>query len=200
MNKQEFLSALRDKLSGLSEEDIEKSIEYYSEMTDDRIEDGLSEEEAVAALGSVDEISSRILLDTPLPKLVKAKVKSQKTLRAWEIVLIVLGAPLWLSLIITAFALILSLYIVIWAVFAALYITVLALCLCAIGCVVVIFLGDFTNTIAGVLFLVGAAIICIALAIFIFCGSVYVLKGFLLLHKTISKKIKYCFIGKESTK
>ena len=45
MNKQEFLSALSDKLSVLSEEDKEKSIDYYSEMIDDRMEEGLSEEE-----------------------------------------------------------------------------------------------------------------------------------------------------------
>ena len=48
MSKTEFLTELKKALEGLPEEDIEKSLEYYSEMIDDRIEDGLSEEEAVA--------------------------------------------------------------------------------------------------------------------------------------------------------
>ena len=52
MNKQEFLSRLRKQLKGL--EDKEERITFYSEMIDDRMEEGLSEEEAVAAVGSLD--------------------------------------------------------------------------------------------------------------------------------------------------
>ena len=35
MNKQEFLQILREHLSGLSENDIEKSLDYYSEIIDE---------------------------------------------------------------------------------------------------------------------------------------------------------------------
>lgn len=52
MTKQEFLLRIRNGLAALPKEDIEKSVEYYREMIDDRMEDGLSEEEAVAAIGS----------------------------------------------------------------------------------------------------------------------------------------------------
>lgn len=47
MNKQEFLVKLRKGLSGLPKEDIEERLTFYSEMIDDRMEEGLSEEEAV---------------------------------------------------------------------------------------------------------------------------------------------------------
>ena len=50
MNKQEFLYELKGKLWALSEEEKKSSLEYYTEMIDDRMEDGLSEEEAVAAI------------------------------------------------------------------------------------------------------------------------------------------------------
>ena len=60
MNKKAFLWALMDGLSGLPMEDIERSLDYYSEMIDDRMEDGLSEEEAVAAMGPVKEICAQI--------------------------------------------------------------------------------------------------------------------------------------------
>ena len=46
MNKQEFLYELKGKLWALSEEEKKSSLEYYTEMIDDRMEDGLSEEEA----------------------------------------------------------------------------------------------------------------------------------------------------------
>ena len=51
MRKEEFLMALRAGLTGLSPEGVEKLVEFCSEMIDDRMEDGLTEEEAVAAAG-----------------------------------------------------------------------------------------------------------------------------------------------------
>lgn len=56
MRKEEFLTALRANLTGLSPEGVEKLVEFCSEMIDDRMEDGLTEEEAVAAAGSLDEL------------------------------------------------------------------------------------------------------------------------------------------------
>ena len=50
-------------------------------MIDDRIEDGLSEEEAVGEIGPVDSVVSQIIADTPLPKLVKERVRSNRSLR-----------------------------------------------------------------------------------------------------------------------
>ena len=48
MNKIEFMQKLKDGLAGLSPKDREEQLNFYSEMIDDRIEEGLSEEEAVA--------------------------------------------------------------------------------------------------------------------------------------------------------
>ena len=98
MNKKQFLAAIRNRIKGLPESDIDKSLDYYSEMIDDRVEDGMSEEEAVAALGTVDEIVAQILNDIPLPKLVKEKVRPKRSRSALEVILLVLGLPLWFSL------------------------------------------------------------------------------------------------------
>lgn len=87
MNKQEFLSGLRKGLSGLPQDDIEERLTFYSEMLDDRVEEGLSEEEAVSALGSVEEIVGQAVADIPLAKVVKERIKPKRRLRAWEIVL-----------------------------------------------------------------------------------------------------------------
>ncbi len=54
MTKLEFLSELVKRLDG--REDRSNIVAYYREMIDDRIDDGMSEEEAVAAMGSIDDI------------------------------------------------------------------------------------------------------------------------------------------------
>ena len=44
MRKEEFLTALRAGLTGLSPEGVEKRGEFCSEMSDERMEGGLTEE------------------------------------------------------------------------------------------------------------------------------------------------------------
>ena len=125
MRKQEFLDLLRQKLSGLPEEDIGERLSFYGEMIDDRMEEGMTEEEAVSAIGSVDGIVSQIVSETPIAKLVKERIKPKRSLAAWEIVLLVLGFPVWFPLLIAAFSVLLSVYITIWSVILSLW-TVLA--------------------------------------------------------------------------
>ena len=100
MNKNEFIDKLRSYLSPISEEEREKSISYYCEMIEDRIEGGEKEEDVIASLGSAREIANQILVDAPIKTLVKAKIKPKRALRPWEIVLIILGSPIWFSLLI----------------------------------------------------------------------------------------------------
>ena len=57
MDKTTFLSKLEKRLKSLPEEDMQKTLEYYREMIDDRVEDGLSEEEAIADIGPIEEIA-----------------------------------------------------------------------------------------------------------------------------------------------
>lgn len=66
---------------------------FYAEMLDDRIEEGLSEEEAVAAAGAVEEIVRQTVDETPLAKIAKERVRPKRHLKAWEIVLLALGSP-----------------------------------------------------------------------------------------------------------
>ena len=97
MNKQEFLEQLRKGLSGLPQNDIEEGLTFYSEMIDDRMDEGLSEEEAVSAIGSVDEIVKQVVADIPLAKIAKESIKPKRRLSAGEIVLLALGSPIWFS-------------------------------------------------------------------------------------------------------
>ncbi|MBQ9647551.1 MAG: DUF1700 domain-containing protein [Oscillospiraceae bacterium] len=147
MNKEAFLLALYDELSGLPVEDKERSVAYYREMIDDRVEEGLSEEEAVAALGPMDEIVREIVGEMPLSAIVRNRVAPQRSLRAWEIALLVLGSPLWLPLALTAFILLLAVYIVIWAAIVSLFAALITL---AAGGVVLVAHGVVNSGAIGV--------------------------------------------------
>ena len=105
MKKQEFLNELRKQLAGLPKDDLDNRINFYEEMINDRMDEGLSEEEAVADIGTVDDIVKQIASETPMLRLVAEKAKPKRTLRVWEIVLIVLGFPLWLPLLIVGLVL-----------------------------------------------------------------------------------------------
>lgn len=61
MLKEEFLAQLRGGLAGLPQEDLEERLAFYSELLDDRMEEGLSEAEAVAPRAPWSRSCSRLL-------------------------------------------------------------------------------------------------------------------------------------------
>ena len=71
MTKLKFLLTLKDSLSGLPKDELEERLHFYSEIIDDRMEEGCSDEEAVLAIGSVDEIVMQVAGDIPLKKIAK---------------------------------------------------------------------------------------------------------------------------------
>ena len=165
MDKAQFLEELRRRLAGLPQSDLEERLQFYGEMIDDRVEDGLTEAEAVAELGSVDEVVSQILTETPLTKLVRERVKPTRRMQVWEIVLLVLGFPLWFPLLIAVFAVVFSIYIVIWAVIVSLWAVELSLaaaCLAVLGAGVVLL---FRSGVLTGLVLIGAAAVLAGLTV-----------------------------------
>lgn len=199
MNKQEFLESIRSQLGGIPKEDVEKSLDYYAEMIEDRVEDGLTEEEAIEAIGTPDEAVSQILMDTSFAKLVKAKVKPKRRLSVWEIILIVLGSPVWLPLILAVFVIILSVYIVLWSVILVLYAVDLSFAACAFGGLVCISAFLLNGAIAEGIFMFGISIACAGLAVLMFFGSNQVAKGMWFVSKKIAIGIKSCFIRRRDS-
>ena len=195
MNKFDFLTHLRAKLWSIPKEDVERSVGFYSEMIDDRMEDGLSEEEAVAAIGNVDEIAKSILANISLPKPEDQPKKVNRRLRWWEILLLVLGFPVWGSLAISVAAVIFSVWISLWSVVISLYATSVALGASTLGCIFgSFFMVQFPGATLAAL---GAALICAGLCILIFLLSNLAAKGMVQLTKLIFKGIRKIFKGKE---
>ena len=200
MSKQEFLDCLRKGLSSLPQEDIEERLKFYSEMIDDRIEEGLSEMEAVSAIGTADAIITQVLADTPLTKLVREKITPKKHLKAWGIVLLVLGSPIWFSLLIAAFAIILAAYIVVWSVVITLWSIEASFAACTLGGILSAAVFTFQGNGLTGLAMLSAGVICAGLSVFMFYGSKAATKGALLLTKKMALGIKTLFVGKEAAK
>lgn len=128
MNKQTFLGALEKRLSRLSREDRARILSFYAEMIKDRMEDGETEEEAVAAVGTAEEVAAQVLSETP-PSMSSGEYAPRRTIKVWERGLLILGSPLWLPLLLTGVLLILTLYILLFAILLTLYAVDLSLIL-----------------------------------------------------------------------
>lgn len=200
MTKQEFLAALQQRLSGLPADDVSERLAFYGESIDDRIEDGLSEEEAVSQMGTIDSIMQQTLSEIPLSKLVKEKIKPMRRLKTWEIVMLIIGAPLWIPLSIVAFALILIFYIVLWALVICLWAIEIALWACALFGLVAAVLYMARGYAAFGIVLIGAALFLAGLSIFLFFACKAATVGTAKLARNIVHGIKRMFVGKEKTK
>ncbi len=197
MNRQEFLAQLHKGLCGLPQDDVEERLTFYGEMIDDHVEEGLSEEEAVSAIGSVDEIVVQVIADIPLTKIAKERIRSKRRLKAWEIVLLALGSPVWLSLGIAAVAVMLSLYIAAWSVIVSLWAVFGSLIGCSFGGVVAGVAFACSGPVLTGVAMLGAAMVCAGLSVFTFYGCKATTKGLLLLTKKTAVWVKNGFIKKE---
>ena len=196
MNKQEFLTRLRKELAGLPQDDTEERISFYSEMIDDRIEDGLSEEDAVNAVGSIDEIVSQIVADTPFSKIAKERMRPKRKLGAFEITLLVLGSPLWLTLLLTAIFVLLTVYVVLWTVAISLWAIFGAIIGCAFGGIVSgIVILITSNAITGIM-TIGAGLVCAGIAILIYFICIGATKLIAISSKKVAVRVKKLFIKK----
>ncbi len=115
MIKVEFLAELEHRLSALPEVEISRAVQFYSEMIDDRKEEGLTEPEAVAALGPMDDIVAEAFAGASSGQPVEYRRRKPNN----HIVLLILGSPLWFVMIVLGicvwFMLILALWMLVLA-------------------------------------------------------------------------------------
>lgn len=196
MTKLKFLMALKDRLSDLPQDEVEERLGFYSEMIEDRIEEGLSEEEAVSAVGSVEEIAAQIIADILPAKVTKPQTKPKRRMKAWEVLLIILGSPIWFSLLIAVLAVAVSIYASLWAVVISLWAVFVSMaCVFVCGVVYCALLALRGNYLAGFA-MTGAVLVCAGLTVFLFFGCGAATKGMLLLTKKAVLRIWKGFAGR----
>lgn len=198
MTKNDFLIALHDRLRGLPQDDIHAFLDNYSEIIDDRMEEGLTEAEAVAALGSVDDIAARILSETPHAPPAPAAPR-KRSIEAWQIILLVISSPIWGALLIGASAVIFSLLCALWSIVIALFSVAVAVTASALGCLVAgIILLCVGHSAPGALCL-GIGLICAGLTILCFLAFAAIAKGVIAACKALFRFIRSLFRKKEVT-
>ncbi|MEK5395522.1 hypothetical protein CA600_30055 [Paenibacillus sp. VTT E-133280] len=186
MNKAIFLSELADKLEALPRIEVNKSLAFYSEIIDDRMEEGMGEEEAVCGLGNIEEIAREVMLDsTPLKKIILPSDPISKL----DYTLLILSIPLLLLL----FALIFVFYVTIWLVVIALFLVEFSFLLAGIAGIVAAII-DFSNNISFNSLMIVGGLISLGLGIFTFAPFKKVCKKIMGLTTWFMRKIKSIFL------
>ena len=194
MTKQKFLENLKAALLEINDHDVDERILFYSEMIDDLIDDGLSETDAVAKVGPIGKIIDESIKAIPIFELVKRKAKKSPRIPGWGIALIAIGAPIWISLIASAFAIALSLLVTLWSVVLSLWAVLLSF---GIGALVGVIVGVallFTDAPLVGLMLMGVGIALAGLSIFMLYACKSATKGAAVLSRSAFLAIKRAFI------
>ena len=166
MNRKKFLRRIKWELRGLPRQEMATMVEYFDESISERMERGMSEAAAMAALGSPKDAAGNILAEMPDEFADKVK-KSGGMNRALKIFVIVFASPILISLIAAAFSVAVSLAAAYVAVIVSIFAAALGCAAGALGCTALIFVSDSVGLLLGV----GAGFVCAGLAIlFAICG------------------------------
>ncbi len=197
MTKIEFLALLEQSLGSLPPKEIEKTLAYYGESIDDRVEDGMDEAEAVAALGNMSDVVKNAMLTQSLPSLAKVKIhesRSNASNKTIWIVLAILGFPIWFSLLLAVGAVVFAMYITAWSLIVSLFAVLLSLAVAGgaglIAGVAILFFDSFP----GGLCAIGTALCSGALAVLLFRPVLAITKALIKFTAFLLRKIKGLFI------
>lgn len=161
MTKKEFMKHLKQTLKQLRPQERKQTLAYYSEIIDDRMENGYTEAQAVAETEPVDVIAARMLGEAAQQDTLKPKRD------ILHIVLLVVGFPVWLPLLLAIAVIVFAVFIIIWAAVFVLFAADVSFAVMGIGGIAG-GIAYFGSKIPTALFLVGCGLICVAIALLLF--------------------------------
>ena len=202
MNKITFMSELSRKLRRLPKEDYDDAMKYYEEYF---LDAGINDEQDVTTLvGTVDEVASRIIDEASEKQMEKVETEGgpkNNSKAIWYIVLGIFAAPI-------AFPLAIALVAVIFALFVAAFAVVISMLAAgaavSLSGVAFVFAAFWAESLAQVLFIVGAGLMCFSVGVMLCIGfyklGEVVIKGLIKLLKNIfgKKKSKGAVAGGEN--
>lgn len=169
MTKAEYLQSLSKALNKLSKEEREQTLSYYSEIIDDRIESGMSEQEAVGSMEDISAIAGKLAADAAE----RGGLKPERS--RMNIALIIIGSPLWIALILAAAAVLLAVYAAVWAVLISFIAAEIAIAVSGLAGIAGLIIYLSRNT-ALAFMLLGCGFICVSLALFLYYPLVKLIK------------------------
>lgn len=200
MKKEEFLKKLKEELENANINNTNDIIEYYEEIIDDKIEEGITEKEAVSSIGSIDTIIKNELLDRPMTTIIKEKVKDKKEkaekngTKPLLIALIILGIPVWVPLLIGLIGIIIGILCSVFGIIIALFASILGIGIASIACLFTCIVSIFTNSGHITLMVFSVGLILAGLVMLLIPFSALITKGIINIIKTLIKGIKKIFV------
>ena len=162
MTREEFCEGLRSELDGLPQREIDQTIYYYTEIISDRMEEGMTEEQAVAVMEPMHVIARRVKAD------LRPNTPPRRKTSGWQIALIILGFPLWFPLLAVGAALTVTAFALVWVLVLCLWAVCLALFVWGVASIFSLLLGSGTSMPLGQ---IGAGMAAMGLSIFVFYGA-----------------------------
>ena len=187
MTKIEYLKKLKRTLRQVKREERDKSLAYFGEVIDDRIEEGIPEETAVCELESVEDAAERIIAEA------RAQGQLKPKRSAWEITLLVLGFPLWFPVLLTVSIVVLAVYALVWIIIGALFLVSAALAVSGIAGIIGLFMYMGSSAAFAIF---GVGLIGSGLGIALFIPVLYIAKAYakatpIIWNKLIDRKVGY---------
>jgi uncharacterized membrane protein len=189
MNKNEFVNTIKTRLSSYPENEIDRAMSFYVESIDDRIEDGMTEEEAVASLGDINDIVNNIKGELPLNTIVKNKIENQKkksNSNVWLIVVLLVTSPLWVPMVLAIGGAIIGLIAGIFATGVALVVMFGISAICGIIAAIFCMINSIAMPAGAIVLILGSMLLSIGLII-------PVTKGVIWVFKKLIQGIKWCY-------
>ncbi len=135
----------------------------------------------------------RIADELSMAKAVGSTLRQKKKRKTWQIILLVIGSPLWLSFIVAAVCVFLGAYVVLWSAVFTFYAVFASLAVFAVGCLAGATALLFTGHPLQWVFVTGAMLMCAGLAVPFLFGSNKVAKGTVALSGGIWRGLKRRF-------
>lgn len=192
MNKQQYLTRLESLLACLPQEMRAESIAFYAEMIDDRMEEGLTEEEAVAALETPGAAAEAILDD--LPAVPRAMAKTRRKSKALLWTLLIVGAVVWVPLLIAFLAVALCVYACIWILVACLWIVSIAFVAAFPASCAIAFMGVSAGVIPFAIAEAGVGLVCAGIGLAMIAVSIGATKQLARLSRAWVRKMASPFV------
>lgn len=156
MKRDDFLKELAGHLSYLPPEQVEDIGQFYAEAIADRMEDGMSEDEAVAAMGAPATAAETALSDLPAVPRAIARTRRKSTILLW--VLAIVGSPVWVPLLVAFAGIALSIYACIWIVALCVWIVVACLGIVGVSCLALTVVGVVIGNIPYAIAMLGCGV------------------------------------------
>ena len=180
MNKAVFLDCIKEKIRHLPYEDLRRNLDFYGEMIDDRMEEGLSEEEAVATMELPELIAEKILDENDAAASQEATAKQTK--RRWYAIPLSVLYGLILMLL--------------WTAVAVVYAILISLAGAALVLLTYCVLSAVASEPAPALVFGGAALVCIGAFLFLLPVCRAVRRGSCGVGRRLGQKIKIAWKGR----